>query len=190
MIYIHKGDEPEFLGEFKRKNPGKNYDSKEFGTWIPVLRKRLCEEQKGLCAYCCGRIRVEDSHNEHIEPRNPKGYNSKRSLDYKNIVASCQNKNTCGRKKGNDYDEKSFVSPLDDRCEESFVYFANGEIVGDEYTIDLLGLNFYDLKAARQAVFKMLQSMDKDTIAMSFMDNEKEYFPYYDVIKWYYNHCC
>ena len=71
MIYIHKGEEPEFLGEFKRKNPDKNYDSKEFHTWIYPLREKLCEEQKGLCAYCCSRISVEKSHNEHIEPRNP-----------------------------------------------------------------------------------------------------------------------
>lgn len=30
MIYIEKGEEPQFLSEFKRKNPGKTYDSKEF----------------------------------------------------------------------------------------------------------------------------------------------------------------
>ena len=190
MIYIHKGEEPEFLGEFKRKNPDKNYDSKEFHTWIYPLREKLCEEQNGLCEYCCSRISVEKSHNEHIEPRNPGIFVSKRSLDYNNIVASCQNKNTCGRKKENDYDEKQFISPLDRRCENVFSYFANGEIVGDEYTINLLGLNHYDLKKARQAVYKTLQSMDKNAIAMAFMNNEEEYWPYYDVIKWYYNHCC
>ena len=62
--------------------------------------------------------------------------------------------------------------------------------MGDEYTINLLGLNHYDLKKARQAVYKTLQSMDKNAIAMAFMNNEEEYWPYYDVIKWYYNHCC
>lgn len=190
MIYIHKGEEPDFLREFKSKNPDKNYDSEEFGTWRSILREQLCREQKGLCAYCCSRISVERSHNEHIEPRNPKEYANKRSLDYENIVASCENKNTCGKKKQNNYDEAQFVSPLDARCEEVFTYFANGEIVGDEYTIDLLGLNHYDLKSARQAVYRMLQKMDKTTIEMSFMNSQEEYFPYYDVIKWYYSHCC
>ena len=190
MLYIQKGEEPEFLTEFKRKNPAKQYDSKEFKSWIPILRDVLCNEQKGLCAYCCSKISVDKSHNEHIEPRNPGTYTSKRSLDYTNIVASCQNKNTCGNKKGNDYDEEKFISPLDDHCEDKFSYFANGEIVGDEYTINLLGLNHYDLKSARQAVYKMLQGMDKETIAMVYMDENDVRMPYYDVIKWYYMHCC
>lgn len=32
MIYIEKGEEPQFLSEFKRKNPGKTYDSKRVST--------------------------------------------------------------------------------------------------------------------------------------------------------------
>ena len=131
MLYIQKGEEPEFLTEFKRKNPAKQYDSKEFKSWIPILRDVLCNEQKGLCAYCCSKISVD-----------------------------------------------------------KFSYFANGEIVGDEYTINLLGLNHYDLKSARQAVYKMLQGMDKETIAMVYMDENDVRMPYYDVLKWYYKHCC
>lgn len=190
MLFIHKGEEPGFLTEFKRKNPKDKYDSTNFKKWIPVLRDTLCQEQKGLCAYCCAKINVEKSHNEHIEPRNPGTYVSKRSLDYDNIVASCQNKNTCGIKKGSKYDKEKFISPLDEHCEEKFSYFANGEIVGDEYTIDLLGLNHYTIKSARQSVYKVLMDMDKKSIELAFLDESKPRAAFYDVIKWYYNHCC
>lgn len=57
MIYIEKGEEPQFLSEFKRKNPGKTYDSKEFQPYRSELTEVLMKEQRGICAYCCGRIK-------------------------------------------------------------------------------------------------------------------------------------
>ena len=111
MIYIEKSEEPEFLSEFKRKNPDKTYDSEEFAHYRGILTDVLIKEQKGICAYCCGRIKKENVHNEHIEPRNPGKYVSKRSLDYSNLVASCNTIRTCGRKKENKYDSDKFVSP-------------------------------------------------------------------------------
>ena len=59
MIYIEKGEEPQFLSEFKRKNPGKTYDSKEFQPYRSELTEVLMKEQRGICAYCCGRIKRE-----------------------------------------------------------------------------------------------------------------------------------
>ena len=32
MIHIQKGEEPEFMIDFKKKNPKKTYDSEEFAT--------------------------------------------------------------------------------------------------------------------------------------------------------------
>lgn len=186
MLYIQKGKEPEFLTAFKKKYPKKAYDSKEFAEYRSKLNSVLVKEQKGLCAYCCGRITDEKSHNEHIEPRNPGKCASVRSLDYANIVASCNNIHTCGKKKGNQYDEEKFISPLAENCEEKFIYYANGTIAGDDYTIDCLNLNDFELKNARKAVFKELQYLDKETIQMIYMEEDsEEYQPYYDVIKWY-----
>ena len=67
------------IGNDKRKSSGCYH--------VPngVKKEELRKEQKGLCAYCCGRITQETSHNEHIEPRHPGQYESKRSLDYYNI---------------------------------------------------------------------------------------------------------
>ena len=36
-------------------------------------------------------------------------------------------------------------------------------------------------------VLRYLQPMDKETINDVFMNNQDEYLPYYNVIKWYYN---
>lgn len=190
MLYIQKENEPQFLSDFKRRYPQKDYDSDEFAEHRSTLKKILIKEQKGVCAYCCGRITEEKSHNEHIEPRHPGKYVSNRTLDYTNIIASCNNVRTCGNKKGNDYDENKFVSPLDENCEDKFTYYPDGEIEGDDYTIELLNLNDYELKNARKAVFKALQFLDKDTIQMIYMnEEEEEYQPYYDVIKWYWRTC-
>jgi len=187
MLHILKNEEPQFLTDFKKKYLKKDYDSKEFAQHRPVLNAELIKEQKGLCAYCCGRITAEKSHNEHIEPRHPGKYTSNRSLDYTNIVASCNAPETCGNKKKNRYDSEKFVSPLDENCEGKFTYYANGEIVGDQYTIDLLNLNAYELKNARKAVMRELQNLDKEIIKTCYMNEDDEtYQPYYNVIKWFW----
>ncbi len=187
MLHIQKMEEPQFLTDFKNKYPKKDYDSKEFAEYRPALKSELIKEQKGLCAYCCGRITDAKAHNEHIEPRNPGKYASNRSLDYTNIVASCNNPETCGIKKENHYDPEQFVSPLDENCEEQFSYYANGDIVGDQYTIDQLNLNAYELKNARKSVIKQLQYLDKETIETYYMNEEDgQYLSYYNVIKWFW----
>jgi uncharacterized protein (TIGR02646 family) len=187
MLYIKKGEEPEFLAKFKKKYPLKTYDSKEFEEFRIPLNFSLRKEQKGLCAYCCCRIEKMKAHNEHIEPRNPGTYASHRSLDYMNMIASCNNPRTCGIKKGNVYNEDKFISPLDKKCEDMFAYYSDGVIEGNDYTIDLLNLNDFELRNARKAVYKALQGLDKQTIEMIYLQEETdEYSPFFNVIKWYW----
>jgi uncharacterized protein (TIGR02646 family) len=153
------------------------------------LNEELVKEQYYLCAYCCGRIDTKKSHNEHIEPRNPKHGVSHKSLNYDNLVASCygfQGEKTCGCKKQNDYDEKKFVSPLMPSCEDVFDYYPNGEIEGDTYTINLLNLDSYKLRKAREAVYNTIMSMDEESIRLAYLNEEDEMLqPFVNVIKWY-----
>lgn len=189
MIYIQKEEEPEWLKEFKKKYPRANYDSPEFSKHRKPLKEILIREQRGLCAYCCGRIHMENSHNEHIEPRNPGTYTSKKSLDYFNIVASCQGykgDKTCGPHKDNDYDEEKFISPLTPECEGKFVYFPDGTIEGDDYTIKLLHLDSYELNKAREATYRQLLKLDTDMIKQIYLnDDGEELVPFVNVIRWY-----
>lgn len=188
MLHIPKGDEPDFLADFKMRYPSKTYDSKEFEAYRATLNDVLRREQKGLCAYCCGRIMKNKSHNEHIEPQHPGKYSSNRSLDYMNIVASCNSIRTCGKKKSNNYIAGRFVSPLEMQCEDVFLYHLDGVMEGDSYTIDLLNLNDYELKNARKAVIKQLQCLSKEDISMIYMDEMMDEYPaFFNIIKWYWN---
>lgn len=185
MICIEKKDEPGWLADYKKCHPLGNYDSDSFSQYRGQLRDELVKEQRSLCAYCCGCITKEKSHNEHIEPRNPKNGVSTRSLDYFNIVASCNNTKTCGNIKGNTYDPKKFISPLSPDCEEAFIYYEDGMIEGDKYTIDLLNLNAYELRKARKAVYKMIKDLDKETIKLIYCQEEENLPAYYNVILWF-----
>lgn len=188
MIQIHKKEPPELLVDFIRKNPSATYDSDSFKPLRIMLREHLLKEQKYLCAYCCCSINTDSSHNEHIEPQKQGGIQSKRSLDYCNIVASCNKKNTCGRHKGNIYDEKLFISPLSPECNDRFSYDPNGFICGDQYTIDLLNLNDYQLRSARKAVFRTIMEMEQEDIELVFCSDPDVYCSFYNIIQWYLGH--
>lgn len=112
-----------------------------------------------------------------------------RSLDYYNLVASCygfKGEKTYGFRKGNEYDASQFISPLDPLCENSFHYYPNGKIEGDKYTIDLLNLDTYKLRQAREAVYSVLTDMDAKTIQLVYLNEEKDMLqPFINVIKWY-----
>ncbi|MDD6572028.1 MAG: TIGR02646 family protein [Thermoflexaceae bacterium] len=185
MIYIEKKEEPVWLLEYKQNNPEATYDSESFAGYREQLRDELILEQHSLCAYCCSHINNDKAHNEHIEPRHPRNGVSLRSLDYSNIVASCNNKSTCGSKKKNEYDSESFVSPLNPDCEDVFTYYPDGVMEGNQYTIDLLNLNAYELKEARKAVYKIIKDLDKETIKLIYCQEQEELPAFYNVISWY-----
>ncbi len=188
MLFITKGEEPEVLREYKRKYPNAKYSDASFAEFRQELNQVLRTEQKHLCAYCCGKIDAENSHNEHIEPQNPKGGVSDRSLEYTNIVASCNGLGSgrnCGEHKKNEYDESRFVSPLNSSCEDIFSYYPNGTISGDSYTIELLNLNSYALKEARAAVYKVIKNMSKEDICLIYDAQGEELQPFYNVVKWF-----
>lgn len=184
MIYIKKNDEPEWLIEYKKRHPTATYDADTFSCYREQLRKELVMEQHNLCAYCCCRISNDKAHNEHIEPRHPKKGSSTKTLDYSNIVASCNNRDRCGAKKGNDHEASEFISPLNPKCEEVFIYYPDGVMEGNKYTIDLLNLNSYELKEARKAVYRTLSTLDKSTIEMIYCQDDEKLSPFYNVIRW------
>lgn len=105
-------------------------------------------------------------------------------MDYSNIVASCNNADRCGAKKGNDYEVSEFISPLNPKCEETFIYYPDGVMEGNKYTIDLLNLNSYELKEARKAVYRTISKLDKNTIEMIYCQDDENLPSFYNVIRW------
>ncbi|MDJ0620645.1 MAG: hypothetical protein QNJ63_28580 [Calothrix sp. MO_192.B10] len=93
MRTISKGAEPSSLTAWKRKKSHGRYNQLTEGVRRDI-RDHALKEQYYLCAYCCQRIQdIEACHNEHIEAQN---LNPGRTLDFTNIVASCNTSNQCG----------------------------------------------------------------------------------------------
>ncbi|MCI5602697.1 MAG: hypothetical protein SOV90_10065 [Lachnospiraceae bacterium] len=85
----------------------------------------------------------------------------------------------------NEYDSEKFISPLNPKCEDIFTYYPDGIVEGDQYTIDLLNLNAYELREARKAVYKTIMNLDIETIELIYSKNNEQLPPYYNVIKWF-----
>lgn len=196
MKQIIKGDIPSFWKTYVRKHPNEFYlekgDIEEKKDVIKRLRKYMLEEQKGICCYCCASLEYENAHNEHIRPRD--SYPDL-SMDYNNMLASCRNRNTCGMKKGSQFEEKKFVSPLEHGCEDEFIFEPDGTIVGKTirgiYTVNLLNLNTYALKAARQALYKQCCDMaqnGKECVKEYYIDARDGKLPrFVDMVEYFYN---
>lgn len=170
MRRITKDEAPEFWTAYIRKNPRTTYqmleETQEGRTVKSQIRAHMVQHQQHLCGYCCKVIEAKNAHNEHICP---KSTYQKESMEYNNLIASCITQGgdaTCGMKKGGDYNTVLFVSPLMADCERHFRFLENGMIDGitpeGRYTVELLNLNSYALKAARFALLKEIDQTAKD----------------------------
>lgn len=185
MRKIEKTSEPIELAEFKKKKPKKIYDDLNPELRM-MIRQKLVVEQRYICAYCCRRIDSNNATNEHIKPRS--SY-PQCSLDYDNLVASCQEKQTCDKHKEDKYDSDLFVSPLESNCQSHFRFHPNGEIEGlserGKYTIDLLNLNAYSLVTARHNLMKELDFADISYIEYLLNEDESRLPIFTDMIEYF-----
>ncbi|KYF50891.1 hypothetical protein BE08_23025 [Sorangium cellulosum] len=162
---MRRGPEPSELREFKA---AANTD------WTPGYRDldrkpvhaALAREQGYLCGYCESRIgeRDGDCHIEHVEAQS---VNPARSLDYTNMLASCQGSDAqppvpthCGGARGKAHLP---VTPFMEDCGTYFLYGSDGRIEAvsepmnreaAKQTIDVLRLDIGRLKAARRAAIE------------------------------------
>lgn len=185
------------MKEYRERHPNKRYadlgESAEGNVLRQRLRGFLIQSQHGLCAYCCRKISLEQSLNEHIKPQ---ATYPKETMEYENLVASCRNEGgnaTCGVRKKDEYNGKLFVSPLDEDCEEKFIFYPNGQMDGvgesGEYTCRLLNLNAYELQRARMAQYKVCSSFRDEEMVHSYFlvpDQDGEMAAYADMIEFFY----
>ncbi|MGM3307189.1 retron system putative HNH endonuclease [Anabaena sp. WFMT] len=180
MKYINKSEEPESFTSWKELEndewkPSWNNFSKPQKTDV---HNSLLQEQGCICCYCGRLINIDNSHIEHLQPRRDYG---QLSLDYTNLLASCQKDTVpkkplhCGKKKDKWYDKKLMVSPLDINCGEFFRYTEDGQILSTENpdkalaaqtTINKLDLNIDKLKKMRagaiEAILEGLEDLTDD----------------------------
>lgn len=197
MLKINKEYEPDFLLQYKRRNSP--------NTWIDYdkeVKDNLKEfiinnEQNQYCPYCERTIyKSGEAHIEHIKPRDkfPELFQ-----EYNNIIVSCNGNQTCGMKKGNQYDD-SFINPVIDNPSEYLDYnLANGEIIPKDteeetlnykrakYTIEVLNLNYSKLKEARKNLIDILEvykeNYDDYNDYLQFFLDDKHSFP--NLIQYY-----
>jgi uncharacterized protein (TIGR02646 family) len=124
MRTIKKGSEPPSLSVWKRENPHGQYNQLTENV-RPTIRQQALEEQFYLCAYCCQRIEdITACHNEHVEAQS---LNPQRTLDFTNIVASCNTKNQCGTA----HKSQSLpLTPLMTECETELKFKISGRVEG------------------------------------------------------------
>lgn len=158
MKRINKTNEPISLTNFKINNPTLFYSDLTNGNVIvrQDIRESCVREQYFLCAYCCDRININSCHNEHIIPQTSTlGQNL--TLDYINIVASCESKKHCGHKKKN---QLINLSPLNLNCENDIVYQLNGKMThrtpDAQQTISVLNLRNPGLVYKRKTIIDLI----------------------------------
>ncbi|AFZ07054.1 hypothetical protein Osc7112_2640 [Oscillatoria nigro-viridis PCC 7112] len=171
MKYIQKGKEPQNFSDWKatQMSLGVNYDYKSLSNpEKKAVHISLLSEQGYICCYCCKRVEQSNSHIEHLHPQSKTDLEL--SVDYTNMLASCGRDpdwpEYCGNKKKN---LAIGVSPLQTNCEEFFDYSSTGEILPTannlahqkdaQRTIEVLGLNHYDLMQGRIQALEALQGI-------------------------------
>ena len=172
MKYVKKGKVPKPLKGWIKMNknlPGAQYGSLGFPT--ADVRDALLNEQGKLCAYTMVPLSTETCHVEHIKPQELS--RAEQSLhetwDYNNLLACYpgDDPHAAGRdqfgatKKGSNWDEQYFVSPLQGACESHFRFTSDGAVSPSRsndhaaaWTIDTLGLDCEILAEWRRAAIE------------------------------------
>jgi uncharacterized protein (TIGR02646 family) len=150
MRTINKGSEPCSLATWKLKNSHKRYTDLDPNI-RQEIRQHALKEQFHLCAYCCQRIEdIDTCHNEHLEAQS---LNPKLTLDFTNIVVSCNTPNQCGNAHGS---QPLSLTPLMAECETELLFRISGRVKGlsDRATTTIQVLNLGDHEKNNRALIE------------------------------------
>ena len=169
MRTINKGTEPPSLTGWKRANPNKQYRDLESDI-RQNIRDFSLKEQFYICAYCCQRIKnTDDCHNEHLEAQS---VNPKRTLDFTNIVASCETQNQCGKAHKSQFLP---LTPLMTECETEIQFKISGRVEGlsDRATTTIQVLNLGDHERYNKKLIEKRKQLS-DTLLLTNGINPNE----------------
>jgi len=176
MVNIEKNDEPEYFTNAKKKVAS----PKTKGAWaddeIKNIRFRLRKdilksEQNGVCAYCEQSI-TSDKESSNIDHFRTRNLFPELTLEYDNLVVSCNSNNRCSNHKDNNIKIKNeydnIVNPVKENPEEFFEFLPTGEILPKneraEKTIEVFNLNHKSLQQRREGIAKTLMYLGNMTI--------------------------
>ena len=170
-----KGREPEKLRAWKELQLNNGIEPEYRALQRPVrdaMLRRLYAEQTGQCVYCGGGISLdgrESFHVEHFRPQSREEYRALQ-LEYSNLFLSCGPEGepgvgeTCGRHKGDWFDENCHIPPVPEACAQRFRFRALGNIVGDgsaeaQRMIEVLNLDHRELVTVRR---ELIEDLDRE----------------------------
>lgn len=142
----HQSAAAKALKRWRRKHPTKTYNDlaqTEQGKILKrQIRETLIKEQHCLCAYCTLRVKLDSSHNEHVESKH---LQPKKQLDYANLVATCKEGKGGCRCEAKKKAQRIELTPLMPECETELEFRRSGTVRGRtdraKKTINVLGLN-------------------------------------------------
>jgi len=176
MKFIEKHSPPEKFTKYLEETPGVSFETLDQEI-KNELKQSLLIEQGYICCYCGKRIEFDQyTILDHLACREE---HRDRSLDYYNILASCdggQNNRSgknrtekklfprhCDDKKNNASIE---ITPLCPECERHFSYDDDGNIFGcskqGEKTIDVLALDCITVKNGRYNAIDVYRAIKED----------------------------
>lgn len=167
MRKITKGDEPAVLTQWKRTNPRGRYTDLSHEERNSI-RQACIEEQYGLCAYCCNTITITNAHNEHVEAQR---IAPNRTVDYSNIVASCNRTQQCGDSHAH---QALPLTSLMDECETEVKFYLSGRVEGlsARATTSIQVLNLGDSREKNRALFNDRRDILSTLLFNNLMDRE------------------
>lgn len=119
------GYEPRLLMVWKQNNSNKRYPQIKDGAVRQAIRAEALAEQYYLCGHCCQALTGDgDCHNEHVEAQD---LNQNRTLDFSNIIASCNTLKQCG---SSHKSQPLPLTPLMAQCETDLVFKLSGRVSG------------------------------------------------------------
>jgi uncharacterized protein (TIGR02646 family) len=169
---IVKGSEPKTLSHWKRHNPnGKYQDLSKVER--QAIRNACLEEQYYLCAYCCQGIVDKNSHNEHIQAQHVA---PNHTLNFDNIVASCNKVKQCGEA----HKVKSLpLTPLMPECETELEFSLSGRVKGitarATETINILNLgdgNKALIETRKQLLYELIFTHSEHPEELQLLDDD------------------
>jgi uncharacterized protein (TIGR02646 family) len=169
MRTISKGSEPSSLIVWKQANSHKHYN--DLATDIRRdIRGYALKEQFYLCAYCCQRIQdIDACHNEHVEAQN---LNSGRTLDFTNIVASCNTSNQCGDAHKSQHLP---LTPLMAECETELRFKISGRVEGlsNRAIVTIQVLNLGDHEKDNRALIEKRKQLSNALLLTNGIDPDE-----------------
>ncbi len=166
MKYIEKGIEPQSFTDWK--NDGNTEYNDLINPIKSELKNALLLEQGNICCYCECKISSNNSHIEHLKPKDKDKF-PELQLNYDNLLSSCQKQllkgepRHCGNSKGN---KIISITPLMKNCEDKFIYTEDGYIQHTDNeskdVIEILQLDIDKLNKLREDAINAILFLDID----------------------------